>query len=93
MAIARNKEELLGHDAPLHDFVWKVLAAAGAIITSLAGVNVKSMMARIADKDKQLVDMRGSKDKQIADLVETNERLNVEKDELWQKFIDKLNGA
>jgi len=66
----------------LHDFVWKVLAAAGAIITSLAGVYVKSMLARIADKDKQ-----------IAGLAETNKRLNVEKDELWQKFIDKLNGA
>lgn len=66
----------------LHDFVWKVLAAAGAIITSLAGVYVKSMLARIADKDKQ-----------IAGLAEANKRLNVEKDELWQKFIDKLNGA
>lgn len=73
----------MGHDMlQLHDFVWKVLAAAGAIITSLAGVYVKSMLARIADKDKQ-----------IAGLAEANKRLNVEKDELWQKFIDKLNGA
>lgn len=81
-------------DVQLQFFVWKVLVpAVGVVLIGLAGVYVKAVMARITDKDKQLADMKEATNKQIADLIETNERLNAEKDEWLQKFIDKLNGG
>ena len=59
---------------------WKAIAGAGTIISGLAGLYVKSCKDRFADKDKQ-----------IADLIETNERINGELQDLYKSLLAKKN--
>ncbi|MCH8290189.1 hypothetical protein IH992_03675 [Candidatus Poribacteria bacterium] len=59
---------------------WKAIAAAGTLISGLAGLYVKSCKDRFADKDKQ-----------IAELSAVNERINSELAELYKSLIAKKN--
>jgi len=67
---------------------WKLVASAGGVIATLASLFWKSMRDRLAEKDKQI----GEKEKQITDLIASNEKLNTELIDLYKDLITKQDG-